>query len=462
MQLRWLFRALVVVLVVAGVSPSRTSAETLADVLVAAYRHSNLLDQNRALLRATDEDLVQAYGALLPVINFVTQAQFTENSNALVTDTRRVSFALNADFTLFDFGRGRLAIDAAREQVLATRAALVGVEQGVLLRAVQAYLGVISARDTVALRRNNLALIQQELRAARERFELGDSTRTDVAIAEARLAGSQSALAAAEGDFAVAREDFNLAIGRYPNSLSQPPRLPRLPSSLAAAQETGRRNHPAILQAQHQVAALDLGLQSARTQRLGSVTGSLGASVSDSSGVGNTQLSGSVSWAVPLYRGGRLNSAERQALARQEAQRAGLHQTVAQVQQAVAANWAQLSVARARLEAGELQIRAASTAYDAVRAEAELGSRTTLDVLNAEQELLDARSNQIVALASVQLASYALLESMGQLTVQSLNLGIPTYDVEAYANGLRESGHRVPSVQGQRLDSIMGRYQSLQ
>jgi outer membrane protein len=164
-------------------------------------------------------------------------------------------------------------------------------------------------------------------------------------------------------------------------------------------------------------------------------------------------------WGVPLYTGGRIASVERQSLARTEAQRAALHQTVAIVQQAVAANWAQLLVARARLDASNLQIEASQSAYDAVRAEADLGSRTTLDVLNAEQELLDARSARILAYSGVQTAAYALLEAMGQLTVESLNLGIPTYDVEAYASGLRaEPPRETPSEQGRRLDRILGRY----
>ena len=129
------------------------------------------------------------------------------------------------------------------------------------------------------------------------------------------------------------------------------------------------------------------------------------------------------------------------------------------MQQSVAANWARLNIARVALSAGDQQIRAAQSAFDAVSAEAELGSRTTLDVLNAEQDLLDARSSRIVAAANVQLAAYALLESTGQLTVQALGLGIPTYDVEAYSAGMRrEPARETPSEQGSRLDRIRGRY----
>lgn len=455
--------------------PVRAQAETLADTLVAAYRNSNLLEQNRALLRASDEDVVQARAALLPVIRFITGAQANQRrietrvgGLGTVVDTtssRELNFQLAAEMPLIDFGRGQLGVQVAREQVLSARAGLIAVEQGVLLRAVQSYLNVVSARDTVALRRNNVELIRQELRAARERFELGDSTRTDVAIAEARLAAAQSALSAAEGNFNVAREDFNLAVGRYPGALTAAPRLPTLPASLQAALDSGRRNHPAIIQAQHQVTTADLLVQRAQTQRMGTVTGSISAGAVAAPGSTSSNLTASVNWGVPIYSGGALASGQRQAIAQQDAQRSNLHHTVAQVNQAVAENWAQLAVSRAQLAASDTQISAATTAYEAVRAEAEFGSRTTLDVLNAEQELLDARSNRIMASASVQLASYALLEAMGQLTVEALNLGIPTYDVEAYSAGFTRWGGYVsdpatraaPSEQGQRLDRIMNR-----
>jgi outer membrane protein len=439
-------------------------AETLADALVSAYRNSNLLDQNRALLRASDEDLVQAQARLLPVVNFITRFLTTSSG----TPDYRLSFGVSVDVPLLDFGRGRLGVDLAREQILSARAGLIVVEQRVLLNAVTAYLNVTSSIDTVALRRNNVALIQEQLRAARTRFELGDSTRTDVAIAEARLAAAQSALAAAEGDVAVARETFAFVVGRRPGRLSAPPALPRLPASLDAALAQARTHHPAILQAQHQVSAADLVFQIARTERRGTVAGQLsiearrqqiGAIESNSA-----DATASIGYSVPLYTGGRIPSVERQAVARGEAQRAALNQTVAQVVQSVGSSWAQLDVARSRLEASALQIQAAQAAFDAVTAEAEFGTRTTLDVLNAEQELLDARSSRIFAAAAVQQAVYVLLESMGLLTVQSLNLGIPVYDVEAYSGTLRrrESGASTvtPSVQGQRLDRIQGRFQT--
>ncbi|KPQ08563.1 MAG: type I secretion system outer membrane protein TolC [Rhodobacteraceae bacterium HLUCCA12] len=474
MRMRLAVGILALAVTVASGMPDRAGAQTLADTLVAAYRNSNLLEQNRALLRATDEDVVQARAELLPVVQFITGAQANRRrvemqqpgvgAVATTTSSRQLNFSLSAEMPLVDFGRGQLGVQIAREQVLSARAGLIAVEQGVLLQAVQAYLNLISARDTTELRRNNVDVIGQEVRAARERFELGDSTRTDVAIAEARLAAAESALSAAEGDFNVAREAFNMAVGRYPGNLRDAPRLPRLPSSLEAALAAGRRNHPSIVQAQHEIAAADLVVETAGRQRMGTVTGSLSAGMIAETGRTVGDVTASVTWGVPIYSGGSINSAERQAIARQEAARADLHQTVAQVHEAVSEAWAQLEVSRAQLAASDTQIEASRTAYESVRAEAEFGSRTTLDVLNAEQELRDAQANRIFASASVQLGAYALLEAMGQLTVEALNLGIPTYDVEAYSaafsNARAPSGEpatRARSEQGDRLDRIMHR-----
>ena len=453
-------RAAVAAVGVVSALAGPAGAHTLADALAAAYRNSNLLDQNRALLRAADEDVQQAIAALYPVVNFAATAL----SSTTGSPDYQLTLGLQATIPLLDFGRGRMAVDATHETVLATRAALTVIEQNVLMGAVQSYLGLYSKLQALQLQQNNVSLIGEQLRAARERFELGDSTRTDVAQAEARLAAARSSLASAQGDVAIAREQYRLTVGAYPENISAPPRLPHLPASLEAAQETARRNHPSITQAQHQVAVADLTSEIVQTQRLGSLTGSIQAQTGFGRYAGSPErsassLTGSLNYQVNLFDAGRLNSSERQAVARAEAQRAALNQTVATVQQLVAANWAQVQIARASIQASDQQIRATQSAYDAVRAEAELGSRTTLDVLDAEQELLNARSARIYAAAGLQTAAYALLQSTGQLTVQSLGLGIPTYDVEAYsANLRREPPRETPSEQGRRLDRILGRY----
>lgn len=441
-------RAAVAVAVLAA-APVAARAESLADVLADAYRNSNLLEQNRALLRATDEDVAQAVAALRPVVNFVAGATYTDPA---VGDNLSSSIALTAEVTLYDFGANRLGVDAAREAVLATRQALLSLEQQVLLGAVQAYMDVVSAAEFVRLRQANVRLISEELRAAQDRFEVGEVTRTDVSIAEARLAGARANLAVAEGDLEVAVEAFRAAVGRAPGTLTGPGRVPATAGSLDEARAVAVRTHPRIRQAQHEVTVAELNAARAKTSTRGRLVGDARIGLDDE---GNDSASVGLSFRQPIYQGGALSSLYRQALARRDASRAGLLQSRLSVEQEVGNAWAILQVSRAQIAASDRQIRASSVAFEGVQEEARLGARTTLDVLNAEQELLDARTTRVDASAREVVAVYALLASMGLLTVEHLQLGVPVYDPAGYYNAVRNAP--AASVQGQRLDRILER-----
>lgn len=433
-------------------APLPAMAQSLADTLVAAYQNSNILDQNRALLRAADEDVAIAVAQMRPVVSFAAGIQGRAQSGGINSLT--LSFNLNADITLIDFGRGRLAKEAAKAQVLATRQALVGAEQRVLFNAVSAFMDVRTATEAVLLQQATVRVITRELSAARERFELGEVTRTDVSLAEARLAAARSQLSASEGDLAAARESYKLVTGRYPKDLRPAPALPRTAASLQAAQDIARRTHPDILQAQFEVTAADLNAERVDAQRHGSLTGTAGLGRSFSSRSNDSvNLSAGVTYARPIYQGGQLRALSRQAIARRDATRAGLHQTVAQVLQNVALAWANLDVTRARISASRQQVTAAQSAFEGTREEARLGARTTLDVLNAENDLLNARTTLLQAEAGLQTASYNLLASMGLLTVEHLGLGITTYDPEAYYNAVKNAP--ALSAQGEALDRVL-------
>jgi len=428
------------------------SAQSLADTFAAAYRSSDLLEQNRALLRVADEDVAIAVARLRPVVNFVTTAQTSVRSGADQLTT--LSFGLNAELMLIDFGRGRLAREGAKAQVLATRQALINIEQNVLLDAVSAYMDVRSSSEAVALRQATQRVITQELNAARERFELGEITRTDVSLAEARLAAARSELAAAEGDLAAARESYKLVTGDYPGQLRPPPALPGTASNLQTAQDIARRTHPLISQRQHEVTAAELSAESVLAERSGSVTGTASVGREFGGQAGDmTSASAGVRYARPIYQGGQLNAQHRRATAQRDAARSGLHQTVGQVLQNVAVAWANVDVATARISASQQQVRASESAFEGTREEARLGARTTLDVLNAETDLLDARTTLLQAQASQQIATYNLLAAMGLLTVEHLGLGIPTYDAEAYFNAVRNAP--LSSPQGDALDRVL-------
>ena len=178
-------------------------AETLSDALAKAYRNSGLIEQNRAVLRAADEDVATAVSVLRPVLNYTAGVNY---SDPALGDNLSASAGLTASMLLYDFGRSQLGVDAAKETVLATRAALVDVENTVLLNAATAYLNVRRSLAFVELRENNVRLLTQQLRATRDRFEVGEVTRTDVSLAEARLAAARSGLAAEQGSLELARE----------------------------------------------------------------------------------------------------------------------------------------------------------------------------------------------------------------------------------------------------------------
>jgi outer membrane protein len=425
------------------------ASETLADALVSAYKNSNLLDQNRAVLRAADEDVATAVSALRPVLSFIAGADYKDPVNPGV-DNLSASVALSAQMTLFDSGRNRIGIDIAKESVLATREALVVVEQNVLLGAVQSYFGMRSALENVAINENSVRVLGETLRATQDQFDVGEVTRTDVALAEAQVAAARAGLAAAQGQLAAARESYKAVTGHYPGALAIAPKAPALPKSVDEAQRIGLRTHPSLLQAQHQVAAADFGVALAAAQRLPTV--SADASLARTDGGINSSAVG-VQLTQPIYAGGKLSSIHRQAIAQRDQARAGLQQSSVLIAQNAANAWADIAVARAQISATDLQISAATIAYDGVREEAKLGARTTLDVLNAEQSLLNARSSRITAVANLQIANYSLLASMGLLTVEHLNLGIPVYDPAAYYNAVKNAPPT--SVQGKSLDRVL-------
>lgn len=448
-----------------AIFPLAAQAETLADALTSAYDHSGLLMQNRALLRAADEDVAIAISALRPILNWSgsVSREFGRTigrnqlggytSTGFQTDAASIS--LVAELLVYDFGASRLGIDAAKEAVLATREGLIAVEQQVLLRALQAYVNVTRAAETVALRTNNQRLVAQELRAARDRFEVGEVTRTDVALAEARLAASRANLAAAQGDLMRAKEEYAAAVGHKPGALRPIKRLPEVEQDADHAKSIAVRTHPDMRRAQYEVSVSDINIR--RAEAAMKPTVSLSGRVSrnmnlDSRAESNT---GRISLDVggPVYTGGRLSALVRQARARSDAARGALHVTRHAVAQNVGNALATLRVTNVSLEATQRQIRAARVAFRGVREEASLGQRTTLDVLTAEQDLLDAQTAYTSAVADRTIATYAMLAAMGLMTAKHLGLNVQSYDPAEYYNLIKRAPAK--SIQGDKLDRIL-------
>lgn len=444
---KWLAAA--TVSAVSLISATASVAVTLADALAQGYENSGLLEQNRAVLRAADEDVAQAVSALLPVVEWSAgiEASYPDSP---IRDTVTAFAQINASLLLYDHGASEIAIEAQKEVVLATRQSLLDIEQQVLLRVVEAYMNVRRQSGFVQLRRSNVRLISEELRAAQDRFDVGEVTRTDVSLAEARLASARSQLAAAEGELARAQAEYVAAVGVRPDVL-QPAGPFSVSHSTAQARAVALREHPSIREAQHSVSAAELSIRRAEAALQPRVTlnGNLRVNedFDDSGSIGVT-IGG------PIYQGGALSSQIRQLMARRDQTRHGLLLTTQQVEQNVTVAYSFLEVARASREAFERQVRASSVAFEGVREEALLGARTTLDVLNAEQELLDARTNLISAQIDETIASYQVLASMGLLTAEHLNLRVQIYDPSAYYNLVRDAP-TVTSDQGAALDRVL-------
>lgn len=445
--------------VVAGVAlvTPAVQAETLADALASAYKTSHLLDQNQAVLRAADEDAAIAVANLRPVVNFVASGGWRRYDGTVmmlsgpINSQNAASLELSAQIVLWAGGRGKLAVAAAQEQVLATRASLVNVEQQVLLAAVSAYVDVQLQQEIVALRQSNVRVITQEMRAAKDRFDVGEVTQTDVSLAEAALAASNANLAAAQGQLMVARERYKAVTGHYPGNLARRPAPPALPKSLEAAKSVAERGHPVILQGQHQVAAANLGVQIAAKAFGPVLSGSL--DVTKDTENGYASLGTGLQLSQTVYSGGKNAASYRRAMAGKDQANAGLLQAVVDVTESVGQAWAGLAVAHASIEAGRRQVDASQKAFDGVREEAKLGARTTLDVLNAEQDLLSARAARLEAEANRYVGVYQVLSTMGQLTAENLNLGVPTFDPEAYYNAVKKAPAH--SARGKALDRIL-------
>ena len=436
-----------VVLTAMSVVPA--AAETLTDALVTAYKSSGLIAQNRAVLRAADEDVAQAVTALRPVLNYAASANYNEPSTS---DNVSLTLSLNASMLLYDFGRSQFGIDAAKEQVLATRAALVDVENTVLFNTVQAYFAVRRSESFVRLRENNVRLLTQQLRATRDRFEVGEVTRTDVSLSEARLAAARSGLAAEQGGLARAKEQFKAVVGRYPGALAAPGRLPSIPRTEKEARAAAYQNNPQVLQVQHQVKAAELSVMQATRANYPTLDATGRVSIDDD---GDDSTSLGLQLSGPISTGGAITSGVRKAQAFRDQARANLYSTGLLVDQQVGNAYANLAVAIASIDASDRQVRAAQLALEGVREELQLGARTTLEVLDQEQELLDAQTDRVSADVDRVIAVYQVLDSMGYLTAERLGLNVPIYDPAAYYNAVKDAPGHLVSPQGKKLDRVL-------
>jgi outer membrane protein len=416
-------------------------AETLTDALIRAYQTSPLLDANRAALRGIDESVPQARSARRPQVSATAQGQGSYRADSDPSTVDSLGAGLQATLLLFDSGQTRAAIESARSTVAAARADLRNTEQFVLFSAVQAFMDVRRDLEFVSLAANDVSVLEEQLRAAEDRFDVGEITRTDVSLTEARLADARSRLVAAQGQLEISRAAYQQAVGTPPGNLQPPPPIPQMPPSLQDATGIGLQRNPEIVAAQFAERAALFDMDRARAAQGPTIQAEGFVDYRDASPIASGPLAptgrqrdlvgtAAIRGSVPLYSGGNTSSLIRQAQAVLEQRQWQLQDAGRRVTQQVAAAWTELEVARAQIPARRTQIEAARIAAEGTAEEARLGARSQLDVLDADQERLAAEANLVQAIRDEYVASYNLLSAMGLLTVEHLGLGIETYDPE--------------------------------
>ncbi|WP_315761039.1 TolC family outer membrane protein [Sphingomonas sp. Y38-1Y] len=409
---------------------------TLRDALVRAYTDSPVLAGERANLRATNEGVPLARADALPNLgvrggytSFLVQGQnaFLQPDEALTADAQLSQ-------NVFAGGRIKNSVAAAKTRVLAGRSNLRTTEANLFTDVVAAYNDVIRDEATVSLNRQNVRSLEVNLQATRDRFEVGDLTRTDVAQSEARLSGAIGQLRQAEARLIASRETYLQVVGAVPGELAPPPPLPNLPADPQAAVGTALNNNPALEAAERLRDAAGLDVRAARATRLpqadlvagGSYFNYLGTLPSSVVGTSvpqsGTSAQAGVSVTLPIYQGGRPAAQVRQAQARQgqaiEQVTTTERGVIAQARTAFA-NW---QSSQRVIEASEAAVAANRLSLEGVRAENSVGNRTIIEVLNAEQELLNSQVNLVSARRDAYVAGFALLAAMGRAEAEDLGL----------------------------------------
>jgi TolC family type I secretion outer membrane protein len=434
-------------LLAAGVT---AEAEDLNGALGQAYLGNPTLDAARAQLRSTDEGVPQALSGWRPTVagQVNAGAEWSHDGskagpNNLIFDRNRQfyprTYSLTLTQPLFN-GFGTVSgTKAAENRVKAGRAQLLDTEQQVLFAAVQAYVSVVTNQSILELNRNNVKVLQAQLQATQDRFAAGEVTKTDVSQAQASLQGAIASQTAAEGDLTASMAVYRQVVGQEPVQLSMPSVAPNLPQkqedAVAMSQEA-----PIVISAQFVEAATKDDIDTQFSELLPSVSlqGSVSRAdeqASDRDSTTEGTILGVLT--VPLYQAGAPDSRVRQAKQLYQQARRQLDEARrAAAQQAVTA-WQALETAQAQITSFEEQVRANTVALEGVRQEQTVGARTVLDVLDAEQALLNSKVNLVNAQSNLVIARYQVLQAVGQLNAKSLALNVPLYDPSKHYNDVR-------------------------
>ena len=454
----WTIASLALAIAALGAGSSGAAADTLEWALVQAYQNNPSLNAQRAALRATDENVPQALSGYRPKLSITANGGYNYTNSTsmfpLVTGgpVSSIQYAqqfasrgvgATGTYTLFNGFQTANRTRQAESQVEGARETLRVTEQQVLLDAATAYMNLLRDQAILELNRRNVEVLTEQLKQTRDRFNVGEVTRTDVAQAESRLAAGRSALLGAQSNYVTSQANYRRVIGVDPGRLAPGTPVDRLsPATLPRAIAQGQTHSPSVLAAAYGVDVAALAVKVSEGALYPNLTVTASASQGSNPAfevVKETQASIVGQLSIPIFQGGAEYSTIRQTKETLGQQRLNLDINRDQARATVVQSWGQLDAAKAQIEATTAQVNAAEIALNGVREEARVGQRTTLDVLNAQQELVNARVALVTAQHDRVVASYTLLAAVGGLAMPRLGLNVPIYDPMVHYQQVRDA-----------------------
>ncbi|HXB80004.1 MAG TPA: TolC family outer membrane protein [Bradyrhizobium sp.] len=452
------------VLLLALIVPKPASADTIEAALVRAYQSNPQLNAQRAQVRVTDENVPQALSGYRPKLSVSATAgtQYTDLLNTfggtpqqiLKTDVFGVNAPRSAGITLsqtlYNGNQTANRTRAAESQVSGSREALRVLDEAILLSAATIYMDYLRDAAIVEVQKSNVRVLEQTLKQTRDRFNVGEVTRTDVAQSEAQLAAGQTQLLAAEATLTTTKANFRRIIGNDPVNLAPGSPVDRfLPATLPGAVELSLIENPNVTAAMYGIDVQFLQVKVNEGALLPTVTAQVVVQQAYEQQMQVFRSFGASAIAqlnVPIYQGGAEYSLIRQSKESLAQQRLVLEQTRDQTRANTVTAWGQLVAGKAQVASAQSQVTASEIALNGVREEAKAGQRTTLDVLNAQQALVNARVALVTAQHDRVVASYAVLSAIGRLSPQVLGLNTTVYDASVHYHQVRDSwaGVRTP------------------
>ncbi|NNG04143.1 MAG: TolC family outer membrane protein [Inquilinus sp.] len=431
-----------------ALATSPAEAETLAEALVLVHQGNPTLAAQKSQLRAANEQIAQALSGYRPNVQAQGEYGIEYSDTELSTGTSDsdtvspASVGITVNQPLYRGGRTAAGVRSADFSVQASRAGYLSVEQTVLLDAVAAYMDVVREEAVLELSINNEQVLRRQLQATRDRFSVGEVTRTDVSQAESRLARTTADRIAAQGDLATSRATYARIIGVPPGVVEAPPLPLGMPTSRAEAIALGEGNNPSLIAATFNAEAAKASVDVVFGEMLPQLdlSGRVRSTYEPSSTIDQSDSASlAAELTVPLYQSGAVSSRVREAKYAANESRIRVEEQRRTVVEAANRAWDVLVTARATIQSLLAQVNAARIALEGTRQEALVGSRTVLDVLDAEQELLDARVSLVRAQRDEVVAGYSLLAVVGRMTARELGLPVEYYDFEDDYRAARRS-----------------------